>query len=120
MKLKISVLNLTSIIVILCLILELIIYKKISFFFTTNILFAVASFFLIISLFWSVLYSGAFDFFHFSMKKVTTRMRREDNSEEVENIPLSKSVGHGYKMPLKVGLLLLIISLVTLFFHYFF
>lgn len=117
---KFAVIKLTSIILILCLILELVVFRKISFLQTTNITFAVASLFLIISLFWAVLSSGSFDFFHFSMKKVTARIRREEEDEaDVESIPLSKSVGQGYKLPLKVGILLLSISLVALFFYYF-
>lgn len=119
MKIKFAVIKLTSIILVLCLILELIVFQKISFLQTTNITFAAASLFLIISLFWAVLYSGAFDFFHFSMKKVTARLRREDNEEDNDVIPLSKSVGQGYKVPLKIGTLLLFISLVALFFYYF-
>ncbi|MEG0497700.1 MAG: DUF3899 domain-containing protein [Carnobacterium sp.] len=119
MKTKFAVIKLTSIIFILCLILELVVFRKINLLQTTNITFAVASLFLIISLFWAVLYSGSFDFFHFSMKKVTARIRREDNEADVEGIPLSKSVGQGYKFPLKVGILLLSISLVALFIYYF-
>lgn len=119
MKIKFTVIKLTSIIFILCLVLELIIYRNISFLQTTNITFVAASLFLIISLFWAVLYSGAFDFFHYSMKKVTAKMRREENSEELEDIPLSKSVGQGYKFPLTIGISLLFISLIALLFYYF-
>ncbi|SEK28256.1 protein of unknown function [Carnobacterium iners] len=119
MKKKFTPLKITSIILFLCLILELSIYQKISFLQTTNITFSAASLFLIISLLWSVFYSGAFDFFHYSMKKVTTKIHREDLSEQTDIIPLSKSVGQGYKLPLKVGILLMLISMLSLIFHYF-
>ena len=119
MKLKITVIPLTSLIVILCLILELIIYQEISLFQTINLTFIAASPFLIISLFWAVLYSGAFDFFHYSMKKVTAKMRNEENFEEIKGMPLSKSVGRGYQFPLKVGTSLLALSLIGLFIYYF-
>ncbi|WP_414839945.1 DUF3899 domain-containing protein [Carnobacterium sp. TMP28] len=118
MKKKITPIKITSIILIMCFILELISYQKISFLQTTNNTFAAASFFLIISLLWAVFYSGAFDFFHYSMKKVTTKIRREDISEQTDIIPLSKSVGQGYKYPLKVGILLMLISLLSLVFYY--
>lgn len=119
MKNKFTVIKSTSLIFILCLILEFILYKKINPFQTTNITFSAASIFLIISLFWAVLYSGAFDFFHYSMKKVTAKMRQDEEPEDLEEVSLSKSVGQGYKFPLKIGINLLIISLVALLLHYF-
>ncbi len=120
MKAKLTVKNLIILILALCLIAELFIYHKISFLQTTNFTFIVSSLFLIIGLFWAVLHSGAFDFFHFSMKKVTSKLRREELSEETEQVPLSAAVGKGYIFPLKVGFGLLIICLVTLLGYYLF
>ena len=83
-----------------------------------NSLFLVALPLLIIGLFGFVLSKGTFDFFHYSMKKVTKLRKKKQDTDEIEedNDPntLSKSVGKSYQSILTIGLILLALSIVCL------
>lgn len=83
-----------------------------------NSLFLVSLPLLIIGLFGFVLSRGTFDFFHYSMKKVTKLRKKEKDTDEIEedNHPdaLSKSVGKSYQSILTVGMILLALSIVFL------
>jgi len=83
-----------------------------------NSLFLVALPLVIIGLFGFVLSNGAFDFFHYSMKKVAKLRKRKQDTDEIEedNDPqvLSKSIGQGYRSVLTVGMILLVLSILFL------
>ena len=83
-----------------------------------NSLFLVALPLLIIGLFGFVLSRGTFDFFHYSMKKITKLRRKKNDTDEIEedNHPdaLSRSVGKSYQSILTVGMILLALSIVFL------
>ncbi|MBT2731189.1 DUF3899 domain-containing protein [Carnobacterium sp. ISL-102] len=103
----------------LCLLIELIAYKELSFYHTTNLTFYGASLFLIIGLFGASFSSGFFDFFNYSMRKTAFNIRKGKHSDEEFTIkPLSKLIGKGYFLFLKVGSALLAVSLITLLAYY--
>lgn len=83
-----------------------------------NSLFLVALPLLIIGLFGFVLSKGTFDFFHYSMKKVTKLRRKKKDADEIEedNSPdaLSRSVGKSYQSILTIGMILLVLSILFL------
>jgi hypothetical protein len=101
------------------LLIELIAYKELSFYHTTNLTFYGASLFLIIGLFGASFSSGFFDFFNYSMRKAAFNIRKGRHSDEEFTIkPLSKLIGTGYFLFLKVGSALLVVSLITLLAYY--
>lgn len=115
MKQKLTPGHLFIVLLLLCILIELIVYKEITFYNTTNLTFYGASFFLIIGLFGATLSSGFFDFFHYSMRKISFNIRKSKHSDEEFNIkPLSKVVGVGYHYFLKVGSALLAVCILTL------
>ncbi|AGY81332.1 DUF3899 domain-containing protein [Carnobacterium inhibens] len=121
MKQKFTPIRVFMIVIVLCVLLELIMYKEISFYHTTNITFYGASFFLIIGLFGASLSSGFFDFFHFSMRKAAFNIRKGRHSDDEFHVkPLSKVVGNGFSFYLKVGSGLLLVCILTLIAFYLF
>ncbi|SFK03448.1 protein of unknown function [Marinilactibacillus piezotolerans] len=122
MQKKSNVLTISITSIILIFILEFILYKEISFFHTTNVFFYPAGICLIIGLFSLVIRSGAFDFFYYSFKKATRRLRK-NNLEDESNLSvsyLSKTFGTYYLFFIKVGSILMTISLMALIGHYLF
>lgn len=104
---------------LLCLLIELIAYKELSFYHTTNLTFYGASLFLIIGLFGASFSSGFFDFFNYSMRKAAFNIRKSRQSDEEFSIePLSQVIGKGYYFFLKVGSALLVVSLLALLAYY--
>lgn len=87
-----------------------------------NSLFLVALPLVIIGLFGFVLSQGAFDFFHYSMKKVAKLRKRKQDTDEIEEDidpqALSRSIGKGYRSFLTVGMILLILSILFLWDYY--
>lgn len=86
-----------------------------------NLLFLIALPLLIIGLFGLVLSKGTFDFFHYSMKKVSrSRKKKKDDEdfegdEEEDNLDaLSSSVGKSYQSILTIGFIVFIISILLL------
>lgn len=119
MKQKITPIHIFLVSLLLCLLIELIVYKELSFYHTTNLTFYGASLFLIIGLFGASFSSGFFDFFNYSMRKAAFNIRKSRHSEEEFSIkPLSKLIGKGYFFFLKVGSALLLVSLLTLLAYY--
>ncbi|AEB29440.1 hypothetical protein CAR_c07460 [Carnobacterium sp. 17-4] len=119
MKQKFTPIRIFLAILVLCILLELIIYRELSFYHTTNLTFYGAAFFLIIGLFGASFSSGFFDFFNYSMRKAAFNIRKGRNSDEELNVePLSKVFGKGYYFFLKVGSALLIVCILTLLAYY--
>lgn len=107
---------LVALFIFMCaLVYQLIEYGSLSWIETSNILFMIAGFILIIGLSGLVLASGSFDFFHYSIRKTLRREPQESDSKEPLNPhALSSSVGKSYQNVLTIGLLLLGISVVCL------
>ncbi|MBM6615501.1 DUF3899 domain-containing protein [Desemzia sp. RIT804] len=84
----------------------------------SNSLFLVALPLLIIGLFGLVVSKGTFDFFHYSMKKIVKLRKRKTDSDEIEDNhsqdALSKSVGKSYQSILTIGIILLALSILSL------
>lgn len=117
-----NIFTISSILAILIFILEFILYKEITFIYTTNIFFYPASFFLIIGLFSLVIRSGSFDFFYYSFKKATRRLRKNtlEEDSDITVSYLSDTFGTHYLFFVKVGSILMTISLMALIGHYLF
>ncbi|GEL66620.1 DUF3899 domain-containing protein [Marinilactibacillus psychrotolerans] len=122
MQKKWNIFTISSILAILIFILEFILYKEITFIYTTNIFFYPASFFLIIGLFSLVIRSGSFDFFYYSFKKATRRLRKNtlEKDSDITVSYLSDTFGTHYPFFVKVGSILMTISLMALIGHYLF
>ena len=119
MKQKITPTRVFMVSLLLCLFIELIIYKELSFYHTTNFIFYGASLFLIIGLFGATFSSGFFDFFNYSMRKFAFNIRNGRHSDEEFTIkPLSKVIGTGYSFFLKAGTALLAVCILTLLAYY--
>lgn len=84
----------------------------------SNSLFLAALPLLIIGLFGFVLSKGTFDFFHYSMKRIARLRKRKQDSDEIEDNhsqdALSKSVGKSYQSVLTIGIILLALSILSL------
>ncbi|MFC6463727.1 DUF3899 domain-containing protein [Marinilactibacillus sp. GCM10026970] len=122
MRIKLNLVSFASAIILLIFILEWILYGEISFLQTTNLFFYPAGLFLILGVFGLVIRSGSFDFFHYSVNKAT-RLFRKSSSIEDEERPishLSNQFGKGYTVLLKIGLILMSISLLSLMGFYLF
>ena len=100
-------------------ILELFLDHKLTFLGTTNLFFFPAGFFLITGLFSLVLYSGSFDFFHYSLRKAALRFKRQ-SEEDYEIVPLSKSVGSTHRYLISMGIGFMFICLLALIGYYLF
>lgn len=122
MQKKITVTSISSILIIFFFLLEFILYKELSFLHTTNIFFYPAGLFLLIGLFSFVIRSGAFDVFYYSFKKAARRLKKNSLEEESELsvTHLSETFGTYYLFFIKIGLILLAISLLALIGHYVF
>ena len=99
--------------------LEFFLDHKLTFLGTTNLFFFPAGFFLITGLFSLVLYSGSFDFFHYSIRKAALRFKRQ-TEEDNEIIPLSKSVGSTHRYLISLGTGFMLICLLALIGYYLF
>ncbi|SFH51256.1 DUF3899 domain-containing protein [Pisciglobus halotolerans] len=119
MKKKFTPLNTWIVLTILLFILEWIMERDITFLNTTNLFFFPAGFFLIIGLFSLAIYSGSFDFFHYSMRKAGQRMKKQ-NEEDYPIRPLSQSVGTVHRFFITVGTGLMVICLLALMGFYLF
>jgi len=82
----------------------------------SNTLFLIALPILIIGLFGMVLAAETFDFFHYSMRKMTKlkKNKNDGDSEEIDPHALSRAIGTGYRSVLTVGFILLILSIICL------
>lgn len=85
-----------------------------------NLLFLIALPLLVIGLFGLVLSKGTFDFFHYSMKKVSRSRKKKKDDEDFEDgekdnlDALSSSVGKSYQSILTIGFIIFIISILLL------
>lgn len=124
MQKKINVTSISGLLIVILFILELILFKEISFVHTTNIFFYPAGFLLIVGLFCLVIRSGSFDVFYYSFKKAARRLKKNQLNEENENdlsvTHLSETFGTYYLFFIKVGSILMAISLLALVGYYFF
>ncbi|WP_208559178.1 DUF3899 domain-containing protein [Marinilactibacillus kalidii] len=125
MQKKSKFLMIISSIIVLMFIVEWILQGTITFLDTSNLFFYPASLFLILGLFGQVLRSGAFDFFHYSINKTIHRFRSSRSTEEEEESDqtpthLSEQIGDGFAISLKIGFVLMSISLLSLLCFYLF
>ncbi|WP_080145603.1 DUF3899 domain-containing protein [Marinilactibacillus piezotolerans] len=125
MQNKFNTPSITLVLVLFIFVLELILYKEISFLHTSNLFFYPAGILLIIGLFSLTLRSGFFDFFYFSFRKASKRIRRKqdedpDEDDEVSVTDLSDKIGNFHLFFIKSGSTLLVISIISLIGFYLF
>ena len=122
MRKKITTTFITSVLVLFIFILELILYKEITFLDTSNLFFFPAGILLIIGLFSLTLRSGFFDLFYYSIQKASRKLRSKnsDDDEELSTSHLSEMAGDFHLFFIKSGCILMAISVISLIGYYLF
>ncbi|MBC1499298.1 DUF3899 domain-containing protein [Listeria weihenstephanensis] len=92
-------------------------YWQVSLLYYINVSFIVAAIVFLVGLILYIMQSGFFDLIHTGMRKVTRRMRREEENEFAD-VPLSKLVNVGYLSLLYSSLVVLATSFIALGFYY--
>ncbi|KGL37314.1 DUF3899 domain-containing protein [Listeria sp. SHR_NRA_18] len=92
-------------------------YWNISLLYYINVSFIVAAIVFVVGLILYVMQSGFFDLIHTGMRKITRRMRREEESEFAD-VPLSELMNVGYVSLLLSSLAVLATSFIALAIYY--